>query len=106
MPASVRDAIPWMKIGPITRSAASSRSEEHTSELQSRLHLVCHLLLEKKNLVSDLRYGLRMLLREPALTLASAVVLAFGMGATTAIFTLVHSVLLEPLPYSKNARPA
>src|SRR2546422_6227702 len=33
---------------PTTRNACSSRSEEHTSELQSRLHLVCRLLLEKK----------------------------------------------------------
>src|SRR5437870_8278691 len=34
-----------------------SRSEEHTSELQSRGHLVCGLLLEKKNILSDLRRG-------------------------------------------------
>src|SRR2546429_2329429 len=34
---------------PSHRSAAAARSEEHTSELQSRLHLVCRLLLEKKN---------------------------------------------------------
>src|SRR2546429_5819060 len=34
---------------PRTTAAALSRSEEHTSELQSRLHLVCRLLLEKKN---------------------------------------------------------
>src|SRR2546429_5157281 len=45
-------------------SAASRRSEEHTSELQSRLHLVCRLLLEKKNNTSiythlDLMYSLR-----------------------------------------------
>src|SRR2546429_2699732 len=41
-----------------SRSAAASapekRSEEHTSELQSRLHLVCRLLLEKRNMVHDL----------------------------------------------------
>src|SRR5205809_6182775 len=34
---------------PIARSSTGTRSEEHTSELQSRLHLVCRLLLEKKN---------------------------------------------------------
>jgi putative ABC transport system permease protein len=49
--------------------------------------------------MSDLRYGLRTLAREPAFTLAAAVVLALGMGATTAIFTLVRSLLFEPLPY-------
>src|SRR2546429_2085142 len=38
--------------GEITRSPASFRSEEHTSELQSRLHLVCRLLLEKKKKIT------------------------------------------------------
>src|SRR5205809_1486951 len=38
---------------PLTTAAERSRSEEHTSELQSRLHLVCRLLLEKKNLTSQ-----------------------------------------------------
>ena len=45
-----------------------------------------------------------MLLREPAFAFAAAVVLALGVGATTAIFTLVHSVLLEPLPYPESDR--
>ncbi len=45
-----------------------------------------------------------MLLREPAFTAAAAIVLALGTGATTAIFTLVHSLLLEPLPYPDSAR--
>src|SRR3989449_3621282 len=37
----------------LTREAAETRSEEHTSELQSRLHLVCRLLLEKKKTCTD-----------------------------------------------------
>src|SRR5687768_17825193 len=37
-------------VASVARAASSSRSEEHTSELQSRLHLVCRLLLEKKNI--------------------------------------------------------
>src|SRR2546422_8263865 len=40
---------PVMMLGSFTPSPLQSRSEEHTSELQSRLHLVCRLLLEKKN---------------------------------------------------------
>src|SRR5207253_6921797 len=43
------------------RAGCRSRSEEHTSELQSRGHLVCRLLLEKKNLVVHRREGLRRL---------------------------------------------
>jgi putative ABC transport system permease protein len=51
-----------------------------------------------------LRFGLRMLSREPAFTVAAVVVLALGMGASTAIFTLIRAVLLEPLPYPDSSR--
>ena len=54
--------------------------------------------------MSDWRYAFRMLFRNPAFTLAAIIVLALGIGAATAIFTLVHSVLLEPLPYPKSDR--
>src|SRR5215470_19952827 len=54
--------------------------------------------------MSDLRYGLRTLAREPAFTLAASVILALGMGATTAIFTLVRSLLFEPLAYPGSDR--
>src|SRR3712207_8943054 len=42
------------RFGDVTRSDAMTRSEEHTSELQSRQYLVCRLLLEKKNLMTDI----------------------------------------------------
>jgi len=45
-----------------------------------------------------------MLFRDPAFTVAAAVVLALGLGASTAIFTLVRAVLLEPLPYPDSSR--
>jgi putative ABC transport system permease protein len=54
--------------------------------------------------MSDVRYGLRALVREPAFTLAAAVILALGIGATTAIFTLVRALLFEPLPYPGGER--
>jgi len=54
--------------------------------------------------MSDFRYGFRTLVRDPAFTVAAAVVLALGMGATTTIFALVHSVLLQPLPYPSADR--
>ena len=48
----------------------------------------------------DLRYALRGSLRRPAFTIATVVTLALGIGATTAIFSVVYSVLIKPLPYT------
>lgn len=47
----------------------------------------------------DLRHSVRRLLRRPTFTFAAAITLALGIGATTAIFSVVYSVLIKPLPY-------
>ena len=52
----------------------------------------------------DLRYGLRTLLRAPTFASMSVLTLAMGIGATTAIFSLVYAVLLAPLPYPEPDR--
>lgn len=49
-------------------------------------------------MIRDLRYALRQLLRSPAFTLTVVITLALGIGANTAIFTLVHGILLRALP--------
>ncbi len=56
------------------------------------------------DLVQDLRFGVRILFRHPAITIISMLTLGLGIGATTAVFSLVDATLLTPLPFEEPDR--
>jgi predicted permease len=57
-----------------------------------------------KGMWSDFRYAIRQLLKSPGFAFTAILILALGIGATTAIFTLVYDVMLRPLPFAHAGR--
>ncbi len=57
-----------------------------------------------RDLFESLRQTVRVLLKAPGFTITAVLILGFGIGANTAIFSLINAVLLKPLPYSHPER--
>jgi predicted permease len=86
--AARRDAL--IKLGGLEQTKENYRDQRGLPLLES--------------LLRDLRLGFRMLLKNPGSTAAVVIALALGMGASTAMFTVVRSVLLKPLPFKEPTR--
>ena len=90
-------------LSPDEARAAAQRSFGHVEGIKEEIREQRGLpLLE--TVVQDFGYGFRILRKSPGFTAITVLTLALGIGATTAIFTIVNSVILQPLPYRQADR--
>jgi putative ABC transport system permease protein len=89
-------------MSPAEAHRAAARQFGNPAVLQDRSQAIVGFRFE--TIVQDLRFALRQMRHSPGFTLAVVLTLALGIGATTAIFSLVHATLLRKLPYPESDR--
>jgi putative ABC transport system permease protein len=105
MRAPASDRTPaWLALH-AARAGLRLRAARAADRLRRRRGIRIHIRsLTGGSMVNDLRYGVRMLRRAPGLNAIIILTLALGIGANTAIFSVVNTLLLEPLPYPESDR--
>src|SRR6185295_1806267 len=68
------------------------------------MRMIQRLLLRLTALLLDMRYGVRLMGRAPGVAVAAILTVALGIGATTAMFSIVYGVVLKALPYRDPER--
>jgi hypothetical protein len=79
------------------RFAGSLELLAHSHPKRGALTMLAHVL-------TDMRYGMRQLLKTPGFTIVAVLTLAVGIGATSAIFSVINGVALRPLPFAEPER--